>query len=94
MATESEWRSAARDSSRARAGRRSHTRIAGWLQRGAHHGEEGQPLLHLILSIITAGLWLIVWLLLVIKNKRQRIVLFVSEEGVVETTVTQVGIAG
>ena len=62
------------------------TRCSSW--------EEGQPLLHVILSIITAGLWLIVCLLLVIKNKRQRIVLFVSEEGVVETRVTQVGIAG
>ncbi len=57
-------------------------------------GKKVNHILHLILSILTAGIWLIVWLLLVITNKRQRIVLFVNEEGIVETTVTQVGTAG
>lgn len=57
-------------------------------------GKKVNHILHLILSLITAGLWLIVWLVLVITNKRQRIVLFANEEGVVETTVTQVGTAG
>lgn len=57
-------------------------------------GKQVNHILHLILSIITAGIWLIVWLLLVITNKRQRVVLFVNEDGVVETTVTQVGTAG
>jgi hypothetical protein len=57
-------------------------------------GKKVNHILHLILSLITAGIWLIVWLVLVITNKRQRIVLFVNEEGVVQTTVTQVGTAG
>ena len=57
-------------------------------------GKKVNHILHLILSLITAGFWLIVWLLLVITNKRQRIVLFANEEGVVETTVTQIGTAG
>jgi hypothetical protein len=57
-------------------------------------GKKVNHILHLILSLITAGFWLIIWLLLVLTNKRQRIVLFVNEEGVVETTVTQVGTGG
>ena len=57
-------------------------------------GRKVNHILHLILSLITAGVWLIVWLLLVITNRRQRTVLFVNDEGVMETTVTQVGTAG
>lgn len=57
-------------------------------------GKKVNHILHLILSVLTAGLWLIVWALLVLTNKRQRIVLHVNDEGVVETTVTQVGTAG
>ena len=44
--------------------------------------------LHAILSLLTAGFWLIVWLLMVATNKRQRIVLSVNERGEVERTIT------
>ncbi len=57
-------------------------------------GKKVNHILHLILSVLTAGVWLIVWAILVLTNKRQRIVLHVNDEGVVETTVTQVGTAG
>ena len=57
-------------------------------------GKKVNHILHLILSVLTAGIWLIVWALLVLTNKRRRTVLFVNEDGVVESTVTQVGTAG
>ncbi len=57
-------------------------------------GKKVNHILHLILSVLTAGVWLIVWAILVLTNKRQRIVLHVNDSGVVETTVTQVGTAG
>ena len=51
-------------------------------------GKKVNHILHLILSVITAGIWLIVWAILVATNKPQRIVLFVTDQGVVERTVT------
>ncbi len=56
-------------------------------------GRRVNHVLHAILSLLTAGIWLIVWLLLVLTNKRQRVVLLVNEDGGIETTVTQVGIS-
>ena len=47
--------------------------------------------LNLLLTVLTAGLWLIVWAILVATNKPQRVVLFVNERGHVErrdTTAT------
>lgn len=53
-------------------------------------GKKVNHVLHAILSLITAGIWLIVWLLLVLTNKRQRIILSVNEHGTVDRTVTTV----
>lgn len=50
-------------------------------------GKKVNHILHLILSLLTAGLWLIVWLLLIFTNKRQRIVLTATEDGQVQRTV-------
>jgi hypothetical protein len=44
--------------------------------------------LHLVLSVLTAGLWLIVWAFLVANNKPKRIVLSVNGQGQVERNVT------
>lgn len=57
-------------------------------------GKKVNHILHLILSVITAGFWLIIWAILVFTNKRQRMVLHVNDAAVVETTVTQIGVAG
>lgn len=57
-------------------------------------GKKVNHILHLILSVITAGFWLIVWAILVLTNRRQRIVLHANEAGVVEASVSQVGAAG
>jgi hypothetical protein len=51
----------------------------------------GRPvnhILHLILSVLTAGLWLFVWVALVLTNKKQRIVLTMDANGQVSKTVT------
>lgn len=53
-------------------------------------GKKVNHVLHAILSLITAGFWLIVWLLLVLTNKRKRIVLSVNERGEVERHITTV----
>ena len=53
-------------------------------------GKKVNHVLHAILSLITAGFWLIVWLLLVLTNKRKRIVLSVNERGEVERSITTV----
>ena len=53
-------------------------------------GKKVNHVLHAILSLITAGFWLIVWLLLVATNKRKRIVLWVNERGEVERNITTV----
>lgn len=52
------------------------------------HGNKVNHILHLILSLLTAGLWLFVWLVLVLTNKQQRVVLSVDEAGGVLRTVT------
>lgn len=57
-------------------------------------GKRVNHILHVILSVITAGFWLIVWAILMLTNKRQRVVLHVNDDAVVETTVSQVGAAG
>lgn len=51
-------------------------------------GQPVQHVLHLILSLLTAGIWLIVWALMVFSNKQQRIVLALRENGSVSRTVT------
>lgn len=53
-------------------------------------GKKVNHVLHAILSLITAGFWLIVWLLLVLTNKRKRIVLSVNQRGEVERNITTV----
>ncbi|MBW3612641.1 MAG: hypothetical protein KY392_02130 [Chloroflexi bacterium] len=53
-------------------------------------GKKVNHVLHAILSLITAGFWLIVWLLLVLTNRRKRIVLSVNERGEVERHITTV----
>lgn len=53
-------------------------------------GKKVNHVLHAILSLITAGFWLIVWLILVVTNKRQRIILSVNERGEVERQVRTV----
>lgn len=50
-------------------------------------GKPVNHILHLILSVLTAGIWLIVWAILVATNKPQRIVLSLNEQGQVERTV-------
>jgi hypothetical protein len=47
-------------------------------------GKPVNHLLHLILSVLTAGLWLIVWVVLILSNKRQRLVFSVGENGEVQ----------
>ena len=51
-------------------------------------GKKVNHILHLLLSVITAGLWLIVWAILVATNKPQRIVLSVTDAGRIERSVT------
>ena len=51
-------------------------------------GKKVNHILHLILSVLTAGIWLIVWAILVATNKPQRIVLSLNEQGQVERSVT------
>ncbi len=51
-------------------------------------GKKVNHILHAILSLLTAGLWLIVWLILVVTNKTQRIVLSMNEHGQLERSVT------
>lgn len=48
-------------------------------------GKPVNHILHLVLSLLTAGLWLIVWVVMILTNHRQRIVLTVGEDGVVRT---------
>ena len=51
-------------------------------------GERVNHLLHLILSIITVGLWIIVWLILVVSGGQERRMIYVDEQG--EVSVTEV----
>ena len=67
----------------------------GWSieSRGQYHaviveGERVNHLLHLILSIITVGLWLIVWFILATSGGQQRMMIYVDEQG--EVSVTEV----
>jgi len=50
-------------------------------------GKKVNHILHLILSVLTAGIWLIVWAILVVTNKPQRIVLSVNDQGHVDRSV-------
>ncbi len=52
------------------------------------NGKKVNHILHLTLSLLTVGLWLFVWVILVATNRRQRIVLMVNEQGQVERTAT------
>jgi hypothetical protein len=52
------------------------------------HGKPVNHVLHLILSVLTVGFWLIVWALLVLTNKPQRVVFSVDSDGAVHRTVT------
>ena len=49
-------------------------------------GERVNHLLHLILSIITVGLWLIVWFILATSGGQQRMMIYVDEQGEVSVT--------
>ena len=51
-------------------------------------GERVNHLLHLILSIITVGLWIIVWLILVVSGGQERRMIYIDEQG--EVSVTEV----
>lgn len=51
-------------------------------------GKKVNHVLHAILSLLTAGLWLIVWVVLVATNKRQRIILSADASGTVSRVVT------
>ena len=51
-------------------------------------GKKVNHILHLILSVLTAGIWLIVWAILVATNKPQRILLSVNDQGQVDRSVT------
>lgn len=51
-------------------------------------GKKVNHVLHAILSVLTAGIWLIVWAVLVLTNKKQRIVLSLDASGQVQRTVT------
>jgi len=44
-------------------------------------GHRPNHVLHLILSIVTLGLWLIVWLIVALVSKERRMVLTVNEAG-------------
>lgn len=69
----------------------AHLRIAlnkGWrvesqtdFQASIVKGHRTNHILHLILSIVTAGLWLFVWLAVAIINKEHRRILVVDEYG-------------
>ena len=50
-------------------------------------GKKVNHILHLILSVLTAGIWLIVWAILVATNKPQRILLTVNDQGQVERSI-------
>jgi hypothetical protein len=50
-------------------------------------GKPVNHILHLILSVLTAGLWLIVWVILILTNHRRRIVLTVGEDGQVQQAI-------
>ena len=41
--------------------------------------------LHLVLSIITFGIWLLAWLLVVLRGKERRILVSVDEDAVIRT---------
>ena len=51
-------------------------------------GNEINFTLHLLLTVFTAGLWLIVWAILVATNHPQRVVLSVDQQGRVDRSVT------
>jgi hypothetical protein len=38
---------------------------------------------HLVATLITSGLWAIVWIILVLKNKGDRIVIYVDNTGII-----------
>lgn len=52
------------------------------------YGGKVNHVLHAILSLLTAGIWLIVWLVLVLSNKPRRVVLSIDESGGIQRTVT------
>ncbi len=55
----------------------------GELQATVAKGKNTSHLLHLVLSIVTAGIWLVVWLLVAVLGGLKRRVLSVDEAGVV-----------
>ena len=52
------------------------------------HGGKINHVLHAILSLLTLGFWLIIWLLIVLTSKPSRVLLTVNEAGEIEKTVT------
>jgi hypothetical protein len=53
------------------------------------YGKPVNHILHLVLSLLTGGIWLIVWLILILTNRKRRVVLSVDESGQVMTTTAQ-----
>lgn len=49
-------------------------------------GKRPNHVLHLILTIITAGLWGIVWIILAITKHEKRMLLTISEDGSLNST--------
>jgi hypothetical protein len=45
------------------------------------HGKQTNHILHLLLTLVTCGLWAIVWLILALTNKMSRVIITVDERG-------------
>jgi hypothetical protein len=53
------------------------------------YGKPVNHILHLVLSLLTAGIWLVVWLILILTNRKRRVVLTVDEAANVQMTTAQ-----
>ena len=49
-------------------------------------GGKVNHILHLLLSLITVGLWLLIWLILAVSGGERRLLIYVSEQGDVSVT--------
>lgn len=67
------------DASRKRWRVESHTEFQAVLVRGGHV----HHVLHLLLTLITLGLWLPVWIIIAIGDRERRLVVRVDQDGVV-----------
>ena len=60
----------------------------GWIieSQGQYHavivdGEKINHVLHLLVSVITVGLWIVVWIVLAVFGGQQRLMIYVNEQG-------------